>query len=71
MRPRPDAIARPRHLGDAAGAQVDRCRSRLTVVESGFAQLPEDDYRKAFDGNTEGWASELGELLEYLDATAA
>ena len=31
--------------------------TRLTVVESGFAQLPEDDYRKAFDGNTEGWAT--------------
>jgi uncharacterized protein YndB with AHSA1/START domain len=45
--------------------------TRLTVVESGFAQLPEDDYRKAFDGNTEGWAHELGELVEYLDATAA
>ena len=43
----------------------------LTVVESGFAQLPEDSYRKAFDGNTEGWASELGELVEYLDANAA
>jgi uncharacterized protein YndB with AHSA1/START domain len=45
--------------------------TRLTVVESGFAQLPEDDYRTAFDGNTEGWASELGELVEYLDAIAA
>ena len=28
-------------------------------------------HRKAFEGNTEGWASELGELVEYLDATAA
>ena len=44
--------------------------TRLTVIESGFAQLPEDDYRKAFDGNTEGWAHELGELVEYLDANA-
>jgi len=43
--------------------------TRLTVVESGFAQLPEDVYRKAFDGNTEGWAKELGELAAYLDAT--
>ena len=42
--------------------------TRLTVVESGFAQLPEDVYRKAFDGNTEGWAKELGELAVYLDA---
>ncbi len=42
--------------------------TRLTVVESGFAQLPEDAYRKAFDGNTEGWGSELAELVAYLDA---
>ena len=42
--------------------------TRLTVVESGFAQLPEDVYRKAYDGNTEGWAKELGELAAYLDA---
>lgn len=42
--------------------------TRLTVVESGFAQLPEDAYRTAFDGNTKGWASELAELAEYLDA---
>ena len=42
--------------------------TRLTVVESGFAQLPDDVYRKAYDGNTDGWASELGELADYLDA---
>jgi len=42
--------------------------TRLTVVESGFAQLPEDAYRKAYDGNSQGWASELGELAAYLDA---
>jgi len=42
--------------------------TRLTVVESGFAQLPEDAYRAAFDGNTSGWASELAELADYLDA---
>ena len=45
--------------------------TRLTVVESGFAQLPEDTHRKAFEGNTDGWASELSELVEYLDANAA
>jgi uncharacterized protein YndB with AHSA1/START domain len=42
--------------------------TRLTVTESGFAQLPEDAYRKAFDGNSQGWVSELGELAAYLDA---
>jgi uncharacterized protein YndB with AHSA1/START domain len=48
---------------EAAGAGT-----RLTVVESGFAQLPEEGYRAALDGNTQGWASELGELVSYLDA---
>ena len=42
--------------------------TRLTVTESGFAQLPEDAHRAAHDGNTEGWAKELGELAAYLDA---
>ncbi len=42
--------------------------TRLTVVESGFAQLPEDAYRTAYDGNSRGWMSELGELSAYLDA---
>jgi uncharacterized protein YndB with AHSA1/START domain len=42
--------------------------TRLTVVESGFAQLSEEAYKTAYDGNTSGWASELGELVDYLDA---
>jgi uncharacterized protein YndB with AHSA1/START domain len=42
--------------------------TRLTVVESGFAQLPEDAHRIAYEGNTGGWASELGELVDYLNA---
>src|SRR5262249_6324961 len=42
----------------------------LTVVESGFAQLPDDEYKVAFSSNTEGWGSELGELAAYLDGKA-
>ena len=42
--------------------------TRLTVVESGFSQLAEDAHTKAYDGNTDGWAKELGELAAYLDA---
>jgi uncharacterized protein YndB with AHSA1/START domain len=42
--------------------------TRLTVVESGFAQLPEDTYRTEYDSHVEGWKSELGELADYLDA---
>ena len=43
--------------------------TRLTVIESGFAQLPDEIYRKSFDGNTEGWGKELGELAAYLDGS--
>jgi uncharacterized protein YndB with AHSA1/START domain len=39
----------------------------LTVVESGFGQLSDQEYAKAFNANTEGWGSELAELVAYLD----
>jgi uncharacterized protein YndB with AHSA1/START domain len=38
----------------------------LTVVETGFAQLSPDEHDAAFGGNVKGWASELGELVDYL-----
>jgi uncharacterized protein YndB with AHSA1/START domain len=40
--------------------------TRLRVVETGFAQLPDDSRRKAYDSHAEGWVRELGELAEYL-----
>ncbi len=42
--------------------------TRLTVTETGFAQLPDEAHKDAFEGNVGGWKSELGELVEYLDA---
>ena len=30
--------------------------------------LPEDAYRKVYDGHSEGWGRELGEMAGYLDA---
>lgn len=43
----------------------------LTMVESGFAQLPDAvDHKAAYSGNVEGWTNELGELVAYLDAQA-
>jgi uncharacterized protein YndB with AHSA1/START domain len=39
----------------------------LTMVESGFAQLPQADHKTAYTGNIEGWTHELGELVAYLD----
>jgi uncharacterized protein YndB with AHSA1/START domain len=44
--------------------------TRLTVVESGFAQLSDDAYKTAFHGNSDGWRHELAELVDYLDAAA-
>ncbi len=40
--------------------------TRLTLVESGFAQLPDDLYGSNYDGHLEGWGRELVELVAYL-----
>ena len=45
--------------------------TRLTVTESGFAQLPDEWLEPAYEGNTQGWKSELDELVEYLDGARA
>src|SRR5580700_1360560 len=44
--------------------------TRLTVVESGFAQLPDELLDTAYRGNTEGWRKELADLAGYLHAPA-
>ncbi|GGM13937.1 SRPBCC domain-containing protein [Nakamurella endophytica] len=42
----------------------------LTVVESGFSELTAVDPTETVRKNTEGWAFELGELVEYLTGAA-
>lgn len=42
--------------------------TRLRLTETGFAQLPDDIRRNAYDSHTRGWARELGELAGYLGA---
>lgn len=42
--------------------------TRLTVRESGFAQLPDEWLDQTYQGNSQGWAAELGDLVAYLDA---
>lgn len=42
--------------------------TRLTLVESGFAGLPESTGRVAFDENSGGWTEELNDFAAYLDA---
>ena len=48
--------------------EADGAGTRLRVVETGFAQLPDDSRRTTYDSHAEGWASELGELAGYLGA---
>jgi uncharacterized protein YndB with AHSA1/START domain len=49
--------------GDPVGTST-----RLTVVESGFAQFPDDEHAVAYPDHAEGWERELGELADHLDA---
>lgn len=42
--------------------------TRLTVTETGFAQLPDEWMTLAYEGNVDGWRAELGELAAHLDA---
>jgi uncharacterized protein YndB with AHSA1/START domain len=42
--------------------------TRLTVVETGFAQLPDDTYGPTYAGHLEGWQNELDELIAHLAA---
>ena len=44
--------------------------TRLTVTESGFAQVPDGLLETAYQGNVEGWRKELAHLVSYLDAAA-
>jgi uncharacterized protein YndB with AHSA1/START domain len=40
--------------------------TEVTLVESGFASLPDEIRRQSYEGNSTGWAHELGELQAYL-----
>ena len=42
--------------------------TRLTVRESGFAQLPDEWLEQSYQGNSQGWTAELEDLVAYLDA---
>jgi uncharacterized protein YndB with AHSA1/START domain len=42
--------------------------TRLTLVETGFASLPDQIREQSQKGNDEGWRKELEELKTYLEA---
>jgi uncharacterized protein YndB with AHSA1/START domain len=48
--------------------EADGVGTRLRMVETGFAQLPDDSRRSTYDSHAQGWARELGELAGYLGA---
>lgn len=47
--------------------------TRLRLVESGFSKLDgsEDENTASLEGNTRGWAAELGDLVEFAEGRAA
>ncbi|MBN9746613.1 ATPase [Amycolatopsis sp. A1MSW2902] len=49
--------------------RADGGGTRLTVVESGFAQLPDGQYPATYRSHVEGWARELDELAASLDGS--
>ena len=51
----------------------DGAGTRLRVVESGFASLATSDEQRVanHEGNTRGWAAEIGELSDYAERVAA
>lgn len=42
--------------------------TRLHLVESGFAQLPDEGHRTGHASHSDGWTRELGDLVAFLDA---
>ncbi len=45
--------------------------TRLILVESGFADVPEDAYDHRFEENSSGWTAELEDLSVYLAAVSS
>jgi uncharacterized protein YndB with AHSA1/START domain len=44
--------------------------TRLDLLETGFASLPDNIRAISHRENTSGWRTELGELVEYLEQTS-
>jgi uncharacterized protein YndB with AHSA1/START domain len=47
--------------------QDDDGAIRLTVVESGFAALPDELRNDALRNNTQGWEEQMGNISRYLE----
>ncbi|GAA4925802.1 uncharacterized protein YndB with AHSA1/START domain [Actinomycetospora succinea] len=66
---RVDGVARddPRRTYVEFTLEPTPAGTRLHLVESGFAQLGDEDHRRGHTSHDEGWTHELGELVAYLD----
>lgn len=67
---RVDGVARedPRRTYVEFTLEPTATGTRLHLVESGFAQLSDEDHRRGHASHSDGWTQELGELVAYLDA---
>ncbi len=43
----------------------------VRVVETGFASLPDEIYKRSLDENTSGWKAEVEDLVNYLSGDRA
>ena len=66
---RPEGLDRPYTTVSFTLEEIaDGASTRILLVESGFASLPDQIEQQSQKGNDEGWAHELEELREYLEA---
>ena len=66
---RPEGLGRPfTTVSFTLDELEDGASTRVRLVESGFASLPDQIETQSQKGNDEGWAHELQELKEYLEA---
>ena len=66
---RPEGLGRPfTTVSFTLEELADGASTRVRLVESGFASLPDQIETQSQKGSDEGWAQELHELKEYLEA---
>lgn len=66
---RPAGLGRPYTMVSFTLEETaDGAETRLTLVESGFASLPDQIEFQSQRGNQVGWEQELRELKDYLQA---
>ncbi|HEX6844306.1 MAG TPA: SRPBCC domain-containing protein [Actinomycetota bacterium] len=51
--------------------EADGDATRLTLVERGFASLPDQIHQQSYEGNLRGWGEELEELRVFLEEGGA